>query len=362
MKRRSCFQTWLGLIFSVPLVGGDCNAPKAELHVCFQSVQNVFLTPSFIFPASQKEVDQSCSQTFPKMWSDFVSCVTNFTEACEMSNPEKTQIHQAVGKSINSIHKICTNKAMQADYRNVSACLRQKISANSECEAPYQKFIQDANQGYESLCCSHNDFKDCLLDESKPCCSNEECGDLVFSADLAKSWLEQAFGFVFKQCEDLSYCEPSTTEEASKVEKTTQSYAYYPVSSSETSTLKETIVTTIIGPEEPDEPTTTPPGSPVLLSATTSATLDEELGGMGTIWPKTRSTTTENNNNNINFNWQPPQEPRSLDERLNLLSHVTAVPRSSSSSDGPNLVNPSQAGSLCLIPPLLLCLLGQLWR
>lgn len=351
------FKTWLVLICSVQLVRGDCDATD-ELHRCFQGVQNVFLKPNFIFPTSQDEIDQSCSETFPKMWSEFVSCVTNFTETC-FRGPEKAQIHQAVGKSINSIHKLCTNKDMQADYHNVSTCLRNKISENnSQCGIPYQKFVQDANQGYEHLCCSYDEFKTCLLDESIPCCDGPECQELKFSSELAKSWLEQAFGFMFKHCQDLSFCQPSTTATTTSTfttkttpllpQRTTQSYAYYPVSQDEeevnddsddiiiaenleTSTLpKNTIVTT--------EPSTTQ-AEPEDVYFEQSATQPSLSTRQGASRPTFRA----------------PQEPRSLDERLNLLSDVTPVPRSASSSSGPSSKSTLVAfWARSLLPPLLL--------
>ncbi|TRY80830.1 hypothetical protein TCAL_04320 [Tigriopus californicus] len=363
------YKTWLVLICSVQLVRGDCNATD-ELHRCFQGVQNVFLKPNFIFPTSQDEIDQSCSETFPKMWSEFVSCVTNFTETC-FKGPEKAQIHQAVGKSINSIHKLCTNKDMQADYHNVSTCLRNKISENSQCGIPYQKFVQDANQGYEHLCCSYDEFKSCLLDGNKPCCDGPECEELRFSSELAKSWLEQAFGFMFKHCQDLSYCQPSTTSTTTTTTKTTpllpqrttQSYAYYPVSQDE-----EPNDDSDGDDDASDLETSTLPKNTIVTTETSTAEEEEDVGGVedyGDLSATKASLPTIQSASRPTFRAPPGQfqEPRSLDERLNLLSDVTPVPRSASSPSS----SPSSAGSSSKSPPtfrafsLLLHLLIWFW-
>ncbi|XP_059097471.1 uncharacterized protein LOC131891818 isoform X2 [Tigriopus californicus] len=312
------YKTWLVLICSVQLVRGDCNATD-ELHRCFQGVQNVFLKPNFIFPTSQDEIDQSCSETFPKMWSEFVSCVTNFTETC-FKGPEKAQIHQAVGKSINSIHKLCTNKDMQADYHNVSTCLRNKISENSQCGIPYQKFVQDANQGYEHLCC---------------------------------------------------YCQPSTTSTTTTTTKTTpllpqrttQSYAYYPVSQDE-----EPNDDSDGDDDASDLETSTLPKNTIVTTETSTAEEEEDVGGVedyGDLSATKASLPTIQSASRPTFRAPPGQfqEPRSLDERLNLLSDVTPVPRSASSPSS----SPSSAGSSSKSPPtfrafsLLLHLLIWFW-
>ena len=53
-----------------------------------------------------------CSDVFPKMWSDFVGCTKSFGASC-ISSTELSQFNRAVGNSINSVHKMCTN----ADYQ-----------------------------------------------------------------------------------------------------------------------------------------------------------------------------------------------------------------------------------------------------
>ncbi len=49
---------------------------------------------------------------FPKMWSDFVGCTKSFAASC-ISSTELSQFNRAVGNSINSVHKMCTNEDYQ---------------------------------------------------------------------------------------------------------------------------------------------------------------------------------------------------------------------------------------------------------
>lgn len=155
-----------------------------------------------------------------------------------------------------------------------------------------------------------------------------------------------------------SFCQPSTTATTTSTfttkttpllpQRTTQSYAYYPVSQDEeevnddsddiiiaenleTSTLpKNTIVTT--------EPSTTQ-AEPEDVYFEQSATQPSLSTRQGASRPTFRA----------------PQEPRSLDERLNLLSDVTPVPRSASSSSGPSSKSTLVAfWARSLLPPLLL--------
>jgi hypothetical protein len=53
-----------------------------------------------------------CSDVFPKMWSDFIGCTKSFAATC-ISSSELSQFNRAVGNSINSVHKMCTNEDYQ---------------------------------------------------------------------------------------------------------------------------------------------------------------------------------------------------------------------------------------------------------
>ena len=53
-----------------------------------------------------------CSDVFPKMWSEFIDCTKSFAASC-ISSAELSHFNRAVGTSINSVHKMCTNE----DYK-----------------------------------------------------------------------------------------------------------------------------------------------------------------------------------------------------------------------------------------------------
>ena len=53
-----------------------------------------------------------CSDVFPKMWSEFIGCTKSFAASC-ISSSDLSQFNRAVGNSINSVHKMCTNQDYQ---------------------------------------------------------------------------------------------------------------------------------------------------------------------------------------------------------------------------------------------------------
>ena len=79
------------------------------------------------------------STLFPQTWSSFVACIKDYSSSC-MNADERTDINRAVGDSINSVHKICTN----VDYRRGNAsnlsCLVNslKMSTSAEVTLPKQ--------------------------------------------------------------------------------------------------------------------------------------------------------------------------------------------------------------------------------
>ena len=68
--------------------------------------------PENIFPLNLTDIDRVCEDVYPKMWSDFVGCTKSFAASC-ISSTELSQFNRAVGNSINSVHKMCTNEDYQ---------------------------------------------------------------------------------------------------------------------------------------------------------------------------------------------------------------------------------------------------------
>ena len=46
------------------------------------------------------------------MWSEFIGCTKSFAASC-ISSSDLSQFNRAVGNSINSVHKMCTNEDYQ---------------------------------------------------------------------------------------------------------------------------------------------------------------------------------------------------------------------------------------------------------
>ena len=68
------------------------------------------------------------STLFPQTWSSFVACIKDYSSSC-MNADERTDINRAVGDSINSVHKICTN----VDYR--------RGKSDEECHSKCQPLL-----------------------------------------------------------------------------------------------------------------------------------------------------------------------------------------------------------------------------
>ena len=51
-------------------------------------------------------------EVFPQTWSEFIACIKSFTATC-LSPSQRADFNRAVGDSINSVHKLCTNE----DYK-----------------------------------------------------------------------------------------------------------------------------------------------------------------------------------------------------------------------------------------------------
>jgi len=177
----------------------DVSACEPEfLEKCIKMGKEFFDHPENIFPSNSTDIDRVCSDVFPKMWSDFVGCTKSFAASC-ISSTELSQFNRAVGNSINSVHKMCTNEDYQKDYLKSAICIKSAAIEETGCKTFYDELLQEINSPSESstLCCAHSAFKDCLMEETKACsCQDNSCQ----ATNFARSIVENAIGFILNRC------------------------------------------------------------------------------------------------------------------------------------------------------------------
>jgi len=167
--------------------------------------------PKHVFPTNTEDIDHVCREVFPKTWSEFIACIKSFTATC-LSPSQRADFNRAVGDSINSVHKLCTNEDYKTNYLKKAECIKQKAMEEEVCKPYYEKLvthIQEGSVSTEDLCCAHDSFKTCVIEETKECpCSEGEgaaqCSDPTQSAShFAKVIVDNSLGFLLKQCNSI---------------------------------------------------------------------------------------------------------------------------------------------------------------
>eukprot|EP00093_Oithona_nana_P014408 14408.XXX_334637_331793_1 [CDS] Oithona nana genome sequencing. len=172
------------------------------LEKCIKMGKAFFDHPENIFPSNSTDINRVCSDVFPKMWSEFIGCTKSFAASC-ISSSDLSQFNRAVGNSINSVHKMCTNEDYQKDYLKSAHCIKNAAIEETGCKLFYDELLNEITSPSESatLCCAHSAFKDCLMEETKSCkCQEESCSDSEQATTFARSIVDNAIGFILNRC------------------------------------------------------------------------------------------------------------------------------------------------------------------
>jgi len=163
----------------------------------------LFDHPENIFPSNATDIERVCSDVFPKMWSEFINCTKSFAASC-ISSAELSHFNRAVGNSINSVHKMCTNEDYKRDYLKSAICIKSAAIEESGCKSFYDSLLNEINSPSESetLCCAHTAFKECLMEETKSCTTTTTGHNTSGQAAsrFARSIVENAIGFLLNRC------------------------------------------------------------------------------------------------------------------------------------------------------------------
>jgi len=179
----------------------DCRTET--LNTCIKLADPLLEDPRYVFPAAPEDVDHVCNVLFPKTWSEFVTCIKKYTSDC-LTADQRSDFNRAVGDSINSVHKMCTNDAYKQDYLQHANCIKEKSTTEVYCGSHYSRLV-DMVKGVtpstqRELCCSHRAFKDCVLHETRSCGGSG--GGAMSAQDFARAMLDKSLGFLLKQCQD----------------------------------------------------------------------------------------------------------------------------------------------------------------
>jgi len=182
-------------------VGSRLDCRTETLNTCIKLADPLLEDPRYVFPAASEDVDHVCNVLFPKTWSEFVTCIKQYTSDCLTAN-QRSDFNRAVGDSINSVHKMCTNDAYKQDYLQHAECIKEKSTTEVYCGSHYSRLV-DMVKGVtpstqRELCCSHRAFKDCVLHETRACGG----GGQMSAHDFARAMLDKSLGFLLKQCQD----------------------------------------------------------------------------------------------------------------------------------------------------------------
>jgi hypothetical protein len=68
--------------------------------------------PKLVFPDTMNDIDEVC-----RTWAKFVDCVKRYTDRC-FSPSRRLQFNQAVQRSVDSVHQMCTQTPYQVRERH----------------------------------------------------------------------------------------------------------------------------------------------------------------------------------------------------------------------------------------------------
>lgn len=180
----------------------DCRTDT--LNSCIKLADPLLEDPRYVFPANTQDIDHVCNVLFPKTWSEFVSCIKRYTSDC-LTSDQRADFNRAVGDSINSVHKMCTNEDYKNDYLKHATCIKEKSTSPVYCGSHYSRLVEQVKgsqpASQRELCCSHGSFKSCVIHETASC-SHDATSNGMSAQQFARAMLDKSLGFLLKQCQD----------------------------------------------------------------------------------------------------------------------------------------------------------------
>ncbi|KAF4519906.1 hypothetical protein B566_EDAN008282 [Ephemera danica] len=134
-------------------------------------------------------------------WSKFVDCVKRYIDRCFTPDRRK-QFNQAVQRSVDSVHQICTPTSYQKEYLSHAKCIKSTLTEEAHCGLQYRG-LADIVAGQQPvtsrvhICCSHHRFRECVLRETRKQC---DAGLMGSATRFATHILDKALSFLREDC------------------------------------------------------------------------------------------------------------------------------------------------------------------
>lgn len=92
---------------------------------------------------------------------------------------------------------------MYTEYLRYAPCIKSTITEMSHCGAQYNFLVEQVEQGggaisKSTLCCSHDQFKECVQRETRRLCDNGNSDGAA--AQFSNQIMEKALSFLQEQC------------------------------------------------------------------------------------------------------------------------------------------------------------------
>ncbi|XP_059488813.1 uncharacterized protein LOC132204360 isoform X2 [Neocloeon triangulifer] len=174
--------------------GAQQMCDSREYQMCITLADPLIRNPKLVFPDTMADIDEVC-----RTWAKFVDCVKRYTDRC-FSPTRRLQFNQAVQRSVDSVHQMCTQTPYQTEYLSHASCI--KATLNSDCTRQYGRLadLVASTRPVTSrvhICCAHHEFRECVIRETKRRCDRDIAGP---ASRFALHILDKALSFLHEDC------------------------------------------------------------------------------------------------------------------------------------------------------------------
>ncbi|RWS16158.1 hypothetical protein B4U79_14017, partial [Dinothrombium tinctorium] len=156
----------------------------SKLNNCTEMVKPYLHDLRYMFPTNIDDVEEMC-----RMWSQFVDCVRRYVSSC-FTEERRSKFNEAVEKSVDTVHAICSSDVMQREYLSSAECFKRVSVEN--CGSFYKQlieFVSNPKAHDDHICCSYTKFKICV---SEPLL--RDCGH------NSRSMMDYSMSFLINRC------------------------------------------------------------------------------------------------------------------------------------------------------------------
>ncbi|XP_049806849.1 uncharacterized protein LOC126249235 [Schistocerca nitens] len=191
---------WTLLVVLTTCKSGDLAAQRVELCErekylpCLNMARPLLTQAHLVFPDNKRDIDEMC-----KTWLRFEECINDYTKDCFTENQQE-EFKKAVESPVDLVHRMCTEHQYQQEYLQQAACIQSTITREGHCSPHYKRLLDQVMGENEPghLCCFHNQFRECVLSETKRNCGS--AADPESAVEFSQQILDKALNFLHVQC------------------------------------------------------------------------------------------------------------------------------------------------------------------